>query len=330
MLSDAIATRGPYVAVVCRISPLPFQPFDAELFRPFLPHLRVVASAQRGVDDFDVDWLTRHGIWFANTRHSTGEPTADMAVFLILAVLRDTRRAEKSFRAGHWRGDLPLAKDPSSMTLGIVGMGDIGGSTARKAAGLGMPIRYYTRGGKCTALAPRGAVACATLEELLQTSDVVSLHCPLTSDTFHLIGRRELGLMKHGGYLINTSRGAVVDSAALIDALEEGQLTRAGLDVFEHEPTGIDPYFLSSERVVCQPHMGGLTEQAFLSTEHECLTNIRTYLLDGRPAAPFNTIDVAAAETPMPKVTSRDVQSLHAASSEPLVLKAETVIKVSI
>lgn len=289
-LPPLVTARGPYTAVVCRLGPQPFEPFDAQLLSPLLPHLQVVVSAQRGYDDFRVDWMTKHNIWFANTRNATSNATADMAMFLMLALLRNTRHAEKSFRAGHWRGDLPLARDLDSVRLGIVGMGCIGSILARKATTLGMQVQYYARGGRLSPDAPDETTACQSLQQLLQTSDVVSLHCPLTTDTYHMIGKDELHIMKDGSYLINTSRGGIVDSAALIEALETGKLTGAGLDVFENEPNGIDPYFYQSDKVICQPHLGGLTEGSFERAEIECLTNIKTLCETGRPFAPVNEV----------------------------------------
>lgn len=282
------------MAVVCRLGPQPFEPFDGELLRPLLPHLRIVVSAMRGTDDFDIDWMTRQGIWFCNTRDATREATADMTIFLLLAVLRDTTRAERNFRQGRWRSGLPLSRDLSSTTVGIVGMGAIGTTVAWKCAALGMRVLYYNRSGKAKQDAPWVATHCQTLGDLLRSSDVISLHCPLTPTTRHLIGRKELDEFA-GSYLINTSRGAVVDSQALIAALETGKLKRAGLDVFEGEPDAIDPYFMQSDKVVVQPHMGGLTESSFERAEDECLSNIASLLRAGRPRAPVNNIHAPLA-----------------------------------
>ncbi|EOA83153.1 uncharacterized protein SETTUDRAFT_155730 [Exserohilum turcica Et28A] len=271
-----VASRGPYQCLVCRLGPQPFEPFDSQLLGPLLPDLRIVVSAQSGFDDFHVDWMTRQGIWFCNTRHAMVESTAEMALFLIMAVSRNTSRAEQSLRSGMWRGRLPLSRDLRSTTLGIVGMGSIGACLARKAVALGMQVRYHNRSGKAAGnKAPAGSVCCATLDELLQTSDIISLHCPLTPGTRHLMSDKQFQMMKDGSYLINTARGGVVDSQALIRALEKGKLAGAGLDVFENEPTGIDPYFLESDKVVPIPHMGGLTEGSFEIAEQECLTNLQ-------------------------------------------------------
>ncbi|OJD28643.1 glycerate-and formate-dehydrogenase [Diplodia corticola] len=291
-IPHVVASHGPYQAVVCRLGTQPFEPFDAELLSPLLPSLKIVVSAQMGHNDFDVDWMTSQGIWFCNTRHATGEATADMALFLILAVLRDTSRAEKNFREGRWRQGLQLTRDPAGLTLGIVGMGSIGTCLARKASAFNLRIRYHSRNQLPADEVPAGASYCATLQELLQTSDIISLHCPLTPATTHLMGEAEFAMMKEKSYLVNTSRGPIVDDAALIGALESGKVVRAGLDVFGGEPTGVNPYFMHSDKVVVQPHMGGLTEGSFARAEEECFANIRSYFDSGRPLAPINEVRI--------------------------------------
>lgn len=136
-----------------------------------------------------------------------------------------------------------------------------------------------------------GYTYCESLRDLLATSDIVSLHCPLSAETAGLIGRQEIALMKGGACIINTARGPLIDQHALIDALETGKLARAGLDVFTDEPAGVHPYFMSSDKVVVQPHMGGLTEGSFARAEQECFANIYMYFKSGsRPVAPVNEI----------------------------------------
>ncbi|EKG11277.1 hypothetical protein MPH_11621 [Macrophomina phaseolina MS6] len=288
-LPAAVVSGGPYQAV-CRLGAHSFEPFDAQLFSPLLPHLRIVVTANMGYNDFDVDWMTAQNIWFCNTRHATGEATADMALFLVLAALRDTSRAEKSFREGRWRQGLGLSRDPTGLTLGIVGMGNIGTRLARKASAFNMRVRYHNRHRLPAKMEPAGVSYCQSLEELLRSSDIVSLHCPLNSGTTRLIGHAELQMMKDRSYLINTSRGAVVDDEALVQALESGKVARAGLDVFGGEPAGVHPYFMESDKVVVQPHMGGLTEGSFAKAQEECFANIRMYFNTGRPVAPVNEI----------------------------------------
>lgn len=134
-----------------------------------------------------------------------------------------------------------------------------------------------------------GVTYCSTLHELLSKSDIVSLNCPLNKDTTGLIGQKEFEVMKDGVYLVNTARGAVIDEPSLISALESGKVTRAGLDVLVGEPN-VNPYFLNSDKVIVQPHLGGLTDLAFQKAERECFENVRALWRNGKPNSPVNEI----------------------------------------
>lgn len=293
-LPAMVQQHGPIDALVVRVGTAEFEPFDEALLRPLLPGCRVVASASAGYDEFDVAWMTRAGIWFCNTRDAVAEATADMAMFLTLAVVRDAFRAERGARSGTWKGGgIVPGRDPSGMTLGIVGMGTIGRHLARKAAAFNMRVRYYNR----RRLGMDDEAACnaeyaSSLHELLSSADVVSINCPLTADTANLLSTAEFAAMKPGAFLVNTARGAIVDEAALIAALESGRVTRAGLDVFCNEPH-IHEYFRTSDRVVCTPHVGAVTDEAFRRGERECLENIRAVFRTGRPVAPVNQVEAA-------------------------------------
>jgi lactate dehydrogenase-like 2-hydroxyacid dehydrogenase len=162
--------------------------------------------------------------------------------------------------------------------------------TARKAAAFNMRITYYNRHQLPRAVEEAyNATYCPTLHALLSGSDVVSISCPLNAETTNLISRAEFDAMKPGAYLVNTARGAIVDEAALIEALDSGHVARAGLDVYPNEPH-VNPYFLGSDNVVIQPHMGGLTDVAFQKSERECFENVRSLFRTGRPVAPVNEI----------------------------------------
>ncbi|KAK5364902.1 hypothetical protein LTR20_008838 [Exophiala xenobiotica] len=290
LLPQLIARRGPVDAFIIRMGTPPYEPFDEELLGSLLPHCKIITSGSAGFNEFDVDWMTRNKIWFCNTRNAVAEATADMALFLILAVLRDTTRAEKGARSDSWKAGLVPCRDPTGMTLGIVGMGAIGKYTARKALAFNMEIHYHSRHRLPPEVeAEYHATYHSTLHSLLAQSDVVSLSCPLNRETTNLMSHAEFAAMKHGSFLVNTSRGAVVDEAALIDALESGKITRAGLDVFCNEPN-IDPYLKTSDKIVAQPHMGGLTDVAFGKSERECFENIRSLWRTGRPVAPVNEV----------------------------------------
>lgn len=290
-LKSAIANSGPYQAFMILMGTAPFEPFD--YFEPLLPQCKIIVSASAGYNEFPVDWMTQNGVWFCNTRNAVAEPTADMAVFLTLAVVRDTSRAEKSARAGLWRNDHVPCTDPTGLTMGIIGLGAIGKHLARKAAAFNMKIQYYNRTRLSSADETLyNATYCPTLEALLQTSDVISVNCPLNPATTNLISHKEFAQMKDGVFFVNTARGPIVDEEALISALESGKVARAGLDVFEAEPK-INPYFVDSDRVIIQPHLGGLTNRARKDAEMECFENIKALFNTGRPVAPVNEIEVA-------------------------------------
>ena len=232
--------------------------------------------------------MTKAGMWFCNTVDAVSEATADMAMFLILATVRNTTNAERQAREGVWKTGLTPSQDPVGKTLGIVGLGAIGKYLAQKARAFNMHIRYYNRHRlPVDEEAKYAATYCEDLHSLLSTSDVVSLHTPLNAKTTNLLSREEFAAMKDGSFLINTARGAVVEEEAMIEALESGKLARAGLDVFPDEPK-INEYLMKSDKVVIQPHMGGLTESAFAKSEMECLENIRAFFEKGTPNSPVN------------------------------------------
>ncbi|KAF4851817.1 putative 2-hydroxyacid dehydrogenase [Colletotrichum siamense] len=237
-ISDARKSDGSFDAVLIGMGNGGYERFDEGLLGPLLPELKIVASVNAGYSEFDMEWFNKNKIVVTNTVDAVAEPTADIAIFLMLGALRDTSRLEAEIRNGGWRGGskLPLL-DPKGRTLGIIGMGKIGKHVARKSQVFGMDVQYYNR----TRLSPedesRLSVEYAvSLEALLKTSDVVSINCPLTPETRGLIGSEEFAKMKDGVILVNTGRGAVVDEAAFIEALESGKVARAGLDVFDGEP----------------------------------------------------------------------------------------------
>ncbi|KAJ5910200.1 hypothetical protein N7504_004843 [Penicillium tannophilum] len=296
MLPEDIAANGPIDAFLIRMGTPPYEPFDHDLLKALVPDCKIIVSASAGYNEFDVQWMADEGIWFCNTVNAVAEATADMALFLILAVLRNTTNAEKSARNGTWRspngGGIVPARDPAGLTLGIVGMGAIGKYIAKKAACFNMKIIYHNRNQLSADEEARyGATYCNTLHDLLAASDVVSLSCPLNANTTNLISEAEFAAMKDGVFLVNTSRGAVVDEKALIAALESGKVARAGLDVFVNEPSP-DSWFLQSDKVVIQPHLGGLTDVAYRKAERECFENIRAFFTKGHANSPVMEVKV--------------------------------------
>jgi glyoxylate reductase len=217
--------------------------------------LRVVANAAVGYDNIDVGRANELGITVCNTPGVLDDTTADLAFLLILAATRQSTEAERDLREGRWKGwgfGDHLARDVHGMTLGLVGFGRIGRAVAQRAVGFDMDVIHTTR--HDTGL--HGYVP--TLSELLERSDIVSLHVPLTESTRHLIGAAELAVMKPTAVLVNTARGPVIDEDALVDALEAGRLYAAGLDVFEGEPS-VNPRLLSAPRITLLPHIGSAT-----------------------------------------------------------------------
>ena len=204
-----------------------------------------------GVDNVDLAAASERGVPVGNTPGVLTEATADLAWALMLSAARRLPEAERAMRGGgwSWEPDFLLGEELSGATLGIVGMGRIGSAVARRAEGFGMEVIHTSRGGG------RGVL----LDELLERSDFVSLHVPLTAETRGLIGAAELGRMKPTAVLVNTARGPIVDEAALATALEDGTIFAAGIDVYEREPE-VHPRLLAAPRTVLLPHLGSASE----------------------------------------------------------------------
>jgi len=220
-------------------------------------NLKIIANYAAGYDNIDIDEATKRGIFVTNTPGVLTETVADLAWALILAAARRIVEGDKFMRGGKFKGWAPmllLGSDVYGKTLGIVGAGRIGQAVAKRAKGFNMRILYYSRKRKenfekeCNA-------EYVDLETLLREADFVSLHTPLTPETYHMIGEKELKMMKSSAYLINTGRGKCVDEKALVKALKEGWIRGAALDVFENEPE-IEPELKELENVVLTPHIG--------------------------------------------------------------------------
>ena len=218
---------------------------------------KVVAKMAVGYDNVDLGAATERGVTVTNTPGVLDETTADVAFMLLLAAARRLGEAERVLRAGRWEWwgpNLFVGPDVWGKRIGIVGLGRIGQAVARRARGFGMEVVYLNRSRKEEAERELGARR-VELSELLETSDFVSIHTPLTEETRHLVGAEELGKMKTRAVLVNTSRGPVVEEAALAEALTQGRIFAAGLDVYEEEPK-VHPKLLELENVVLAPHIG--------------------------------------------------------------------------
>ncbi|KAK0461676.1 D-isomer specific 2-hydroxyacid dehydrogenase [Desarmillaria tabescens] len=267
--------HGPFDAAYVLFGTARYGPFTEEMLRPLFPGCGLFASGGAGYDDIPTKFLAENGAYAANTPTAVTNATADMALFLTLAVLRNTSQVEANCRAGRWRDDLELNEDPFGKTFGIFGMGKIAKATAKKVQGTGMKEEKSLD------------VSYVTEDELLASSDVLSLHCPLTPETREWFNAERIAKLKHGAFFVNTARGAIVDEAALIQALESGKIKRAGLDVFVGEPNP-NPWFLQSNQVTVQPHWGAFTTGTIYVGECQVLDNVRTFLETGRPRYPVN------------------------------------------
>lgn len=250
---EALAARS---AGAAALVPMPSERLDEALLEG-CERLEVVATMGVGYDNVDVATLTRRGIPLGNTPGVVTNATADLAFALVLALARRLGEAQEFVAAGRWRSwepSLLLGRELAGATFGVVGLGRIGRAVARRALGFDMVVLGTSRSG-----APVPGVEVVGLDELLARSDVISLHVPLGPTTHHLIGEAELAAMRPGALLVNTSRGPVVDAAALRDALASGHLGGAGLDVTDPEPIGPDDPLLALERCIVLPHIGSAT-----------------------------------------------------------------------
>jgi glyoxylate reductase len=256
------------------------------------PGLRIVANIAVGFDNIDLAAARARGVVVTNTPDVLTEATADFTWGLILSATRRIAEGERLLRRGAWSGwalDFMLGSDLRGKQLGIVGLGRIGRAVAARAGAFGMRVAFTTIGGGAAEPGPAdGAWVSCNLDELLSSSDVVTLHVPLTPATRHLIDRRALLRMKRRAYLVNTSRGPVVDEAALAWALREGLVAGAALDVYEQEPR-VHPELVGLENVVLAPHLGSATVET------------RTAMAD---LAARNVLAVLGGEAPLTPVTA--------------------------
>lgn len=250
------------------------------------PKLRLIANFGNGVDHIDVTAAAGRGIMVTNTPKVLTEDTADMCMALILDCLRRVGEGERLLRAGQWMGWSPsamLGRRLAGKRLGIIGMGRIGSALARRARAFGLSIHYHNRAPVPAELeAELEASYWPSLDQMLARMDIISVNCPHTPATFHLLSKRRLDLLPRHAVLINTARGEVVDEAALVKKLRAGEIAGAGLDVYEREPL-IDPRLRALDNVVLLPHMGSATLEARLEMGELVLVNIKAFADGHRP-----------------------------------------------
>jgi lactate dehydrogenase-like 2-hydroxyacid dehydrogenase len=267
-------------ALLCTVT----DPLDRAALGASPIRARILANFGVGFNHIDLEAARELGLAVTNTPGVLTEATAELTVTLMLMVARRVTEGERELRAGKWTGWRPthlIGRGLGGRTLGIVGMGRIGRSVARRAAhGLGMRVQYVTRTPRPEdeALGRR----CDSLGALLATSDVVTLHAPSTSDTRRMIGAAQLRQMRPDAVLINTARGDLVDEEALADALIEGVVHGAGLDVYAHEPA-VHPRLLRAGNVVLLPHLGSATEEARIGMGRRAMDNLRAFFAGAPP-----------------------------------------------
>ncbi|MEM6841448.1 MAG: NAD(P)-dependent oxidoreductase [Bacteroidota bacterium] len=255
-------------------------------------NLKIIANYGVGYDSIDVDYATQKGIIVTNTPTSVTEATAETAFGLMLSVLRNITYCDRKLRNQDpdftW-GMLQRHTGHSlyGKTLGIIGLGRIGQAVARRAVASGMRMLYYQRNRIFDFFERHASARYVSLDELLEQSDIVSLHVPLNESTHHLLGANELAKMKPSAYLINTARGPVVDEQVLIKQLQTGKLAGAGLDVYEEEPH-IPEELLQLDNVVLTPHIGTETIEARVAMAQEAAMNLVTYFSGKTPPHQVN------------------------------------------
>jgi len=247
------------------------------------PQLKLIAQFGTGVDNIDLETARNRSILVTNTPGVLTEDTADMTMALILAVPRRLAEGSYLLKSGsdEWHGWSPtwmLGHRIYGKRLGIVGMGRIGQAVAKRARAFGLQVHYHNR----RRVAPEvekvlEATYWDSLDQMLARMDIISINCPHTPATYHLLSARRLALMKPTAYIVNTARGEVIDENALARMIENGELGGAGLDVFEHEPA-VNPKLLKSDKVVVLPHMGSATLEGRIDMGEKVIINIKTFL----------------------------------------------------
>ncbi len=259
---------------------------DAGLLGQAGENLKLIANFGAGIDHIDVETARQRGILVSNTPDVVTEDTADMAMALLMAVVRKIPQGLQAMQTGEWTGWSPTAYLGGRLggrRLGILGMGRIGQAVARRASAFGMQIHYHNR----RRLRPEiedtlGATYWESLDQMVARMDILSINCPHTPSTFHLMNARRLRLLKPSAVIVNTSRGEVIDENALTRMLRANELAGAGLDVYEHG-TDINPRLRELENVVLLPHMGSATLEGRIEMGEKVIINIKTYADGHRP-----------------------------------------------
>lgn len=287
--SDAPMTREEMIDAAGRadvLVPSVTDRIDATLLARAGERLKLIAQYGSGVDNIDVATARQRGILVSNTPGVTVDDTADMTIALMLAVTRRIPEGLATMQAERWTGWSPtafLGGRIAGRRIGILGMGRIGQAVARRAAAFGMQIHYHNRRPLRDEIVQElGASYHESLDQMVARMDVISINCPHTPSTFHLLNARRIALMKPSAVIVNTSRGEVIDENALARALDQGKLAGAGLDVFEHG-TEVNPRLRELANVVLLPHMGSATVEGRAEMGEKVIINIKTFADGHRP-----------------------------------------------
>jgi glyoxylate reductase len=270
---------------------MPTDRIDADTVDKLPDSVKVIATYSAGHDHLDVDALIRRGIQVSNTPDVLTDATADIAILCLIGAARAAQSAMRWLREGGTKAWSPLdhlGLHLGGRTLGILGMGRIGRATACRASALGMRIRYWNRSPIDNPL-PFEAQAAGSEDELFAGSDLVSVHCAYTAETHHIVDRRRLALLPRDGVLVNTARGELVDEAALLAALENGELFGAGLDVFQNEPN-IDNRLRNHPRIFALPHIGSATRSTRIAMGHAAVDNLIAFFKTGAVRSPVHPL----------------------------------------
>jgi glyoxylate reductase len=288
-LDDRPMSREALVAAVAEadvLVPTITDRIDARLLECASPRLRLIANFGAGVDNIDVAAANARGVTVTNTPGVLTEDTADMTMALIMAVARRLVEGANIVQQGGFAGWTPtwmLGRRLRGAKLGIIGMGRIGQSLARRARAFGLEIHYHNR----KPVGPRieeelSATYWESLDQMLARMDFISVNCPHTPATYHLLSARRLKLIQRHAVIVNTARGEVIDEASMANLLEAGEIGGAGLDVYEHEPT-INPKLLKLRNVVLLPHMSSATVESRIDMGEKVIINIKTFLDGHKP-----------------------------------------------
>ena len=273
------------------LCPSGFDAIDNNLISKLPESVKLIATISAGTQHIDISAATKRGIQVSNTPGVVAEDTADLTIGLMISVCRRLVDLDGIMRRGNWQGfkvDDPLCGlRVWGKTIGIIGLGGIGKAVARRARAFRMPVLYHNRNRDLVAEKELGARYCPELYDLLSLSDIVSIHCPLTAETHHLIDEEALQAMKPSSVLINAARGGVVDEEALIYALRNGWIAGAGLDVYKNEPDFNSS--LMMENVVLSPHVGTATTEARDDMGFRVIENIEIFLETGTPKDPVTS-----------------------------------------